>query len=116
MDRQRRRRRPGNASDRDPTRVGSLVDQLVGRHGVARSDVLSIVVGSWSEVVGADIARRTRPVDLRGGVLTVEVDDPAWATQLRFLTAAIAGRVDELVGRSTVGDVRIRVARAGRTS
>jgi hypothetical protein len=49
-----------------------------------------------------------RPVRLDNGVLTVEVDDPAWATQVKFLAGTIIDRLAE-VAAVTVERVEVRV-------
>ena len=54
------------------------------RGGAGRAEVGG-VFGRWEEAVGAALAANVRPVRLEHGTLLVEVDDPAWATQVRFL-------------------------------
>jgi predicted nucleic acid-binding Zn ribbon protein len=49
-------------------------------------------------------------VKLEDGRLVVEVDDPAWATQLRFLEADLVTRLSE-AGGLAVTSVDVRVAR-----
>ncbi len=66
------------------------------------------VFGRWDDAVGESVAAHVRPVRLDQGVLTVEVDDPAWATQVRFLTGTIIDRLAE-VGGVTVDRVDVRV-------
>ena len=39
-----------------------------------------------------------RPIKLDDRVLLVEVDDPAWATQVKFLTQTIVERLREVAG------------------
>ena len=51
------------------------------------------VFGRWDEAVGDAVAAHVQPVKLDGTTLVVEVDDPAWATQLRFLEAHAASSV-----------------------
>ena len=43
------------------------------------------VFGRWDDAVGANVAAHVRPVRLDNGVLTVEADEPAWATQVNWL-------------------------------
>ncbi len=62
----------------------------------------------WEEVVGPALASRSQPARLAGGVLVVVVESPAWAAQLRYLTAQIAGRATAVTG-SAVDEVRIVV-------
>ena len=49
-------------------------------------------------MVGDDVAAHARLVSVRDGVLTVAVDDPIWATQLRYLETAVVERATALVG------------------
>jgi predicted nucleic acid-binding Zn ribbon protein len=68
------------------------------------------VFGRWEEAVGAAVATHVQPVKLDGSVLVVEVDDPAWATQIRFLEATLRERLREVAGAS-VERLEVRVSR-----
>jgi hypothetical protein len=48
-------------------------------------------------------------VSVRDGVLTVAVDDPIWASQLRSLELAVVARATALVGPAVVTSMRVRV-------
>jgi hypothetical protein len=74
------------------------------------STAMGGVFGKWSEAVGEAVAAHVQPVKLDGTTLIVEVDDPAWATQLRFLEATVCARLAEVAG-ATVQRVEVRVAR-----
>jgi predicted nucleic acid-binding Zn ribbon protein len=63
----------------------------------------------WSEVVGHDVAAHARLVGVRDGVLTVAVDSPPWATQLRYLEAVLLERANAVVGRDSVHAISVRV-------
>ena len=63
--------------------LGAVVRSLQsGEAGTIRG-----VFGSWREIVGPMIAEHTTPMKIDGATLHVEVDQPAWATQVRFLEA-----------------------------
>ena len=66
------------------------------------------VFGRWAEAVGDAVAAHVKPVKLDGSKLIVEVDDPAWATQLRFLETALKQRLLEVAG-ATIESVEVRV-------
>lgn len=68
------------------------------------------VFGRWDEAVGDAVARHVQPVRLDGDRLVVEVDDPAWATQLRFLEATLIERLTAVTGAS-IAQFEIRVGR-----
>ena len=66
------------------------------------------VFGRWAEAVGDAVAAHVKPIKLDGTKLIVEVDDPAWATQLRFLETALKQRLLEVTD-ATVETVEVRV-------
>jgi predicted nucleic acid-binding Zn ribbon protein len=66
------------------------------------------VFGRWAEAVGDAVATHVKPVKLDGTKLIVEVDDPAWATQLRFLETTLKQRLLEVAG-ATIESVEVRV-------
>jgi hypothetical protein len=78
--------------------------------------VLSTVFLHWSAIVGDVLARHCTPVDVRRGVLRIDVDEAAWATELQFFAAGIVERVAALSGVAAtepggVGSIVVRVAR-----
>ncbi len=94
----------------DPIPITASLDSVM--KSLRGTDRIQIggVFGRWAETVGEDLARHVRPVRLDQGVLTLEAADPAWATQVKFLTGDIIARL------SAVADVEIeridvRVAR-----
>jgi predicted nucleic acid-binding Zn ribbon protein len=67
------------------------------------------VFSRWEEVVGPGIAAHATPRSLTDGVLVVGVDQPGWATQLRYLTNDLLQRLKEVAGPGVVGRIDIRV-------
>jgi predicted nucleic acid-binding Zn ribbon protein len=95
---------------RDPITISSSLDGVVrSLRGPSRAAVGG-VFGRWAEAVGPQVADHVTPLKLDEGVLVVEVDDPAWATQVRFLTAMIIERLVEVAG-VTVERIEVRVDR-----
>ena len=68
------------------------------------------VFGRWAEAVGDAVAAHVTPLKLDGSKLVVEVDDPAWATQLRFLETALKQRLLEVAG-ARIDTIEARVRR-----
>ena len=93
-----------------------LVSLAVSLDGVVKSlkgpsrRAVGGLFGRWDEAVGEQVAQHVRPVKLDGGVLSVEVDDPAWATQLRFLEGNLRERLLAVTG-AQIDEFEIRVSR-----
>ena len=98
-------------SEEEPRRIGESLDKVARRLGAPGARSLGAVFGHWDDIVGPAVAAHARPVALRNGVLRVEVDEPGWATQLRYLAPDILRRCEEAAGSNVVVSVEVKVAR-----
>lgn len=96
----------------DPRRVGDSLDRVAAAMGVPRASTLSGVFASWADLVGESVAQHARPASLRDGTLVVAVDEPAWATQLRWLEADLVARLEDVLGPGQVARIEVRVRSA----
>jgi predicted nucleic acid-binding Zn ribbon protein len=89
--------------------LGGVMRALRGPEA-ASAAIVGGVFGRWADAVGDAVAQHVQPVKLQGTTLIVEVDDPAWATQLRFLEGTVRQRLREVAG-AVVDQLEIRVRR-----
>jgi predicted nucleic acid-binding Zn ribbon protein len=94
----RPRRRRFAAIDRGPRRVKESLDAVASRLGNPDADTLSAVFVQWEEIAGESVASHVQPVRLKDGVLVVAADHPAWATQIRALSATVLQRIGDITG------------------
>jgi predicted nucleic acid-binding Zn ribbon protein len=95
----------------EPVPLSDALAKVGKELGLAPGDAHGTLEARWSEVMGADVAEHARLVSVRDGTLSVAVDDPAWATQLRYLEPAIVTRATALLGPGVVSRMRVRVGR-----
>lgn len=93
---------------RDPQTLGSVLSQVSNRRGWVKRISLSTVLRNWADLVGADNAEHSQPVNFADGVLTVQCDSTAWATGMRFSAAALVARLNKELGEQTVTRIDIR--------
>lgn len=93
----------------DPRSLGDSLDRVLRSLKGGGTRATGAVFGRWEEIVGANVAAHARPVKLEDGRLVVEVDDPVWATQLRFLEADLVTRLADIGGLAVTSvDVRVK--------
>lgn len=92
---------------RDPALFGDVLQRLMKSRGWERPKAEATVFGAWEKVVGPDIAKHSRPIKLDAGVLTVEAESTAWATQLRMLAAKLLRSIATEVGHNVVTKLNI---------
>jgi predicted nucleic acid-binding Zn ribbon protein len=96
----------------EPRRLSDGLDAVVRSLKGASAGTVQGVFGRWEDAVGPSVARHVRPVKLDGTVLFVEVDEPGWATQLRYLEQDVLQRLSAVTG-ATVERLEVRVAGRG---
>lgn len=92
-----------------PRPVSESLESLARRLGAPTASALGAVFSRWEEAVGPTVAAHSRPVALTDGVLRVAVDQPGWATQLRYLTTTLMARLDDVAGAGVVRRIDIYV-------
>jgi len=92
---------------KDPPRLRELLDPVTARFGMEGASSAGAVWSRWTEVVGDSVARHAEPTSLRGGVLRVRTDSPAWATEIGYLVDEIRARANEIAGRELVREIRV---------
>lgn len=87
--------------------IGRYLGRVVGKDAPAAKDLFS----QWRAIVGDPIADNVTPVRLDRGVLTVEVVENAWATQLKFLERQLLHTLRDHVG-DVVDSLEVKVRRS----
>jgi predicted nucleic acid-binding Zn ribbon protein len=82
---------------------------MTSRLGAPKASVLHAVFARWEEIVGAPVAANAHPLSLRDRVLVVATEQPAWASQLRFLVPDLLRCLAVVAGPDAVERVEIRV-------
>ena len=97
---------------RTPKQLADVLGKVLRRMKVSDQDSAMGLFSQWKEIVGPAIAEHVTPKKLEKRVLIVEVDDPAWATQMKFLETQLLTTLRTHVGDEVDSlDVRLRRSR-----
>ncbi|HEX2965618.1 MAG TPA: DUF721 domain-containing protein [Syntrophorhabdaceae bacterium] len=88
----------------------NTLGKILKGHNIKNLDEIKIF-SSWPEMVGERIAAHTRPVNVNNKVLFVEVDDPVWLTQLRYMKREIVNKIDTQIAAGLFKDIRFFLRR-----
>lgn len=94
---------------RPPTAIGADLERLLAQRGWSDRLRGAQVFTRWTDIVGADLARRCEPVRVAGGILVIRAESQVWATQLHYLTPTLLRSATEVLGPDTVREVRLVV-------
>ncbi|MET0590142.1 MAG: DciA family protein [Naasia sp.] len=95
--RTKRRLQPGETvpfgPGRDPGAMGDVLSDLTRSMGWTAPLAQSDLVGAWRDIAGPETAEHSTPTRIEDGVLHVQCDSTAWATQLRLMRTEIVTRI-----------------------
>jgi predicted nucleic acid-binding Zn ribbon protein len=60
----------------------------------------------WEEIAGEGLANHARPVRIDDKVLYVEVDDPIWLSQVRYMKLDIMAKIGVTIKKGIFKDIR----------
>jgi predicted nucleic acid-binding Zn ribbon protein len=86
------------------------LSRLLASLGSDDAASVSGVFGAWRDLVGQSVAEHVRPVKLDRATLIVEVDDPHWATEMRFLETSLCTKISQIT-TTPVTSLEVRVKR-----
>jgi predicted nucleic acid-binding Zn ribbon protein len=108
----RRPRLPGIAAPgrewREPTSFAASINRMLAARGWQTKAKDSGVLANWDVIVGPEIASHANPVSLRDGLLELEAESTAWATQLRLLAPRLLGVLRRELGEGVVSRITVR--------
>lgn len=99
---------PGDGG-RPPRKVGVSLGAVTQAMGGPSARAFVELVTRWEELVGPTLATHSRPLRLSSGTLTVAVDQPAWATEVRWFEADLRARVEAAMGPGVVERLTVTV-------
>ena len=89
-------------------RINVAIESSLRRFGIVRKVKRSQAVFMWEDVVGPAAAKVSSAVTCRDGILFVEVKNSVWAAELSLLKRDIVKRLNRLLGKGTIKDIRFR--------
>jgi predicted nucleic acid-binding Zn ribbon protein len=92
-----------------PQAIGELVNRVLADLGAGATARAVRIADRWEEAVGAEIARHSQPVAIRGDVLEVSVDASVWCQQLQLRTPEILAALRRVVGEDAPAEMWLYV-------
>lgn len=74
---------------RDPGSFAEAMESLTFSMGWGADIARAELMEQWPEIVGADVAAHAIPVGASDGVMEIQCDSSAWATQLRLMRSTL---------------------------
>jgi hypothetical protein len=101
-----------DAKPSEPVRLGQLMTELLRSVAGPRRKEMSALDEAWYKSAGAATARRSRPVGLKGGELTVSFETSALRQEVEcFRKAEILARLRDAYPEAVIAKLRCVIRR-----
>ncbi len=90
---------------KEPEAVGDLLKAVLKKSGLEKKIREYDSLTQWPAIVGEKIAEQTAPVEIRNGVLFVQVKNAAWRTELAFFKDDIIQKINTHAGKRIVRSI-----------
>lgn len=99
------RKRPKEKGLRQLVKVDDALSSTLKRYGLVERFAEYEFILSWREIVGEEIAKRSRPECFQNGSLIVRVCNSTWAQELAFQKHVILHRLRKHLENEAIEDV-----------
>ena len=89
------------------TSLKQILESVLKEHKLTADIEAYRVFTVWAEIAGPMVANHSRPARLHGDTLYVEVDDPIWLSQLRYMKRDILSKIDRRTKPGTFKDLKL---------
>jgi predicted nucleic acid-binding Zn ribbon protein len=90
-------------------KVGDLLREFLKQKGWLEGNPYQPLFLQWQKIAGESLAAHARLLDVRNGLLIVEVDHPGWLQMLRLRQDALLAAARKAAPLVSVQGIRIRV-------
>lgn len=91
---------------RIPRHIGESIKLLIRDLGFEKKVNEIRVIEVWDTLVGPNIAQVTRVERVESGILYVKVNSMTWRTELLFQKQVILQKIETIVGKDIIKDIR----------
>ncbi len=91
------------------TQIGNVISNVLQSYRCEADESLAQIWNLWDRAVGKNIAQNARPEAFKGKLLLVNVTNSAWAHELQFLKSDIIVKVNEVLGKVLVEEIKFKI-------
>jgi predicted nucleic acid-binding Zn ribbon protein len=89
------------------TSLKQVLESVLKEHKLTADIDAYRIFTVWEEIAGPMVAKHSRPARLNGNILYVEVDDPIWLSQLRYMKQDMLQKIDRRIKPGVFKDLKL---------
>ncbi len=88
--------------------IGSIIGSVVDKMELSKKLRVSNIFNHWEDIVGSQIAKRSKPERLISKTLYVSVTTSTWANELSLMSEKLIEKINSFTGEDIVKTIRFK--------
>lgn len=101
----------GTGKNKRSGSVGDIIPEVLRGLGLDAKMEEARLLRQWPDIVGEAVSRRSRPKEIRRGLLVIEVENNVWMQEIRFHQKEILSRIGKLFPKLRLKGMRVELER-----
>jgi len=89
--------------------LGTIINKLVADSEIGKKIKRYNIFNHWSEIVGTEIGKKTKPEKLYKGLLYISVANSTWANELSLMTEHLVKKINTYIDEPLVKGIRFKL-------
>jgi predicted nucleic acid-binding Zn ribbon protein len=98
--------------NRDPIKLSAGLDEVIGQFDWSEQLSKAELFVSWADIVGSDVANACSPTNLANGILHIDCNSTAWATQMRLMQSQVLAEVNNRYPNLQIREIKFHSPQA----
>ena len=90
-----------------PQPISGVIGKIMSAFGISKTYHGWMVVEKWAEIVGSDIAHRSKAIRFEDGVLYVAVADDSWRQEISMKSDEIISQINSYPYGRSIKQIRL---------
>ncbi|MCK5567660.1 MAG: DUF721 domain-containing protein [Actinomycetia bacterium] len=88
--------------------IGSIIGSVVDKMELSKKLRVSNIFNHWEDIVGKQIAKKSKPERLLRKILYVSVTTSTWANELSLMSEKLIEKINSFTGEDIVKTIRFK--------
>lgn len=94
-----------------PKPLGLGVERVMKHIDAPQTSTVEAVFSKWEHLVGDVIGSHSKPAGISDGVLTVEVENQAWASEMSWMAEELVRQIRQKLDTDEIHSIKIQLQR-----
>lgn len=95
-----------------PKPLGFGVERVMKHMDAPQTSIVEAVFSNWAHLVGDVIGAHSKPAGIADGVLTVEVENQAWASEMSWMAEELVRQIQMKLDTDEIESIKIKLAKS----